>query len=297
MLSAGKLTTGPLRTGNRDFLMDGLGDLGGNIYAGTKAASGEAAVYRWDGGTDWTKVSDDNWGNDYVTYVLSLIEYKGDLYAGTKPVNLYRYDGEDDWTKIGSTLNWDGIKCLYDWDGVLYLGDSYHDLIAHYAPPTIPTLTYIYGSGGSCIWDFQLYHDRLYASAYSGVIYRSEEDDGSSWDEWTDLGSDNVWELEEYQDKLFIAAGYELYYYEAEDEGPGASIWEIPSEYRQYGEEIISMLSTGDYLCIGTGSEFSWSYSYYSTGKTYVYDGVGDPEDISDGLNTSGIQCLLMVNP
>jgi hypothetical protein len=27
-LGAGRLTTGPLRTGNRDFLMGGLGDLG-----------------------------------------------------------------------------------------------------------------------------------------------------------------------------------------------------------------------------------------------------------------------------
>ena len=29
----------------------------GDIYAGTSVTSGEAAVYRWDGGTDWTRVT------------------------------------------------------------------------------------------------------------------------------------------------------------------------------------------------------------------------------------------------
>jgi hypothetical protein len=83
----------------------------GSLYVGTwrDAGGGTAEIYRYDGGTTWTKVSQStagtiaNGGTANVELVASLVTYKGELYAASEKANaaeVYRYDGGTTWTAV-----------------------------------------------------------------------------------------------------------------------------------------------------------------------------------------------------
>ncbi len=53
---------------------------GGSLFAGTEGA---ASVWRYDGGTSWTKVAPDGFGDGNNAIIGSLVEHAGQLHAGT----------------------------------------------------------------------------------------------------------------------------------------------------------------------------------------------------------------------
>jgi hypothetical protein len=180
------------------------------------------------------------------------------------------------------------------------MGALYDDCIARYKPDEAIPLQKVLDEYGSCIWDFQEYQDKLYTSADFGRMYRSEN--GINWSRWPDdstiLGI-KVWEIEYYDSKLFIGSDNFLYY-QQNDVFPTTSCWQIPRHDTTNSEEIISMLSAGNYLFLGTGSEFANNDSIINPsaeGNVFVYDGQNF-EKISDGLEneTSGIQCIIKVD-
>ncbi len=85
----------------------------GSLYVGTMKA-GEAEVYRYNGGTSWTKVSSSTAGvisedasaTTGINSVSSMAVYNGMLYIGTAKTGgaeVYQYDGNSTWTLLSST--------------------------------------------------------------------------------------------------------------------------------------------------------------------------------------------------
>ena len=251
----------------------------GHLYAGT--VSGEIGrVWRYDGGTTWTLVGDnmDNW-------VCSLIVFRGNLYAGTAFVagRLYRYDGGTMWTMVVNYTrqdgdppsSWSGFWSLYVWNDILYIGDASMDLFGHYDGTTF---TYDADLGGSCIWNYEVYDNNLYASAYVGRVHKSS--DGTTWTTIRDYQDYDSWELETFQGYLYVTTGPKLERY---DGTIFSLVWTEPR-----GNETISMISNGNTLILGTGTV---GYGGSGVGRVYTYDGT-QVRLISGDLG-SGIQALL----
>jgi len=105
----------------------------GNLYAGTWNDDDGAQVWRYDGGTTWTQVNDDGFGNmpsGGFSVALSMTIFDDELYVGTRNDNtgteVWRYDGGTTWTQVnengfGNTSN-QAIWSLVEYDGSLYAG-------------------------------------------------------------------------------------------------------------------------------------------------------------------------------
>jgi hypothetical protein len=110
----------------------------GNLYVGTSKVN-EAEVYRYDGGTNWTRVNSAAGtisGTTAVDGISSLAVFGGSLYAGSREnakADLYVYNGGTTWSVINATpgsfvttntVNVDAISAMVVKNGFLYLGVS-----------------------------------------------------------------------------------------------------------------------------------------------------------------------------
>lgn len=117
----------------------------GSLYAGTRQA-GSAEVYRYNGGTSWTKVSnplpgtiaEDAGATSAIDAVSSMAVYNGMLYIGTAKTGgaeVYQYNGNSTWTLISSstagviggnatTTAIDSISAMTVHNGQLIIGTS-----------------------------------------------------------------------------------------------------------------------------------------------------------------------------
>ncbi|MCE7936975.1 hypothetical protein DYH10_04295, partial [Candidatus Saccharibacteria bacterium CPR2] len=120
----------------------------GKLYVGTKD-SNDAAIYRFDGGTTWTRVSDSTEGKivsadgDQIDEITSLVVFDGKLFAaadtGTDNTGaVYSYDGSS-WTLVnatrgtfGSETNRDGAGSMAVYNGILYVTTIETDAAAVY---------------------------------------------------------------------------------------------------------------------------------------------------------------------
>lgn len=114
----------------------------GRLYAGTSKIN-SAEVYRYEGGTSWTKVSATTAGTiggagtptAGIDGVSSMAVYNGRLYAGTSDgarAELYRYDGGNVWTKVSNatagtfvatnTAAVQAVTSMVVRNGALYIG-------------------------------------------------------------------------------------------------------------------------------------------------------------------------------
>ncbi len=249
----------------------------GHLYAGTLSTSSQTGrVWRYEEeSTNWTLV-----GDNLDNQVCSLIVFRGNLYAGTAwgSGKLYRYDGDNNWTNVVDLPSWLGFRSMYVWNNILYIGDIGYDLFGHYDEVTF---TFDADLGGSCIWDHEDYDSNLYSSAYQGSIHRSS--DGTTWT--TIRGYQDYsdsWEMETLQEYLYVTTGPTLERYDGNEFSP---VWTEPDRY-----EIISMISTGDVLILGTGKEAGSGYAVPGIGRVYVYD--GNEINLISGNMGSGIQSL-----
>lgn len=112
----------------------------GSLYAGTQEGT-SAEIYRWDGGTNWTRVSFgtgqiSSSGVATVDSVNKLTAYNGQLFAATARTNqseLLVYQGGTDWTRVNSqagnfvdagTISINEIESLVVYNGALYFGTT-----------------------------------------------------------------------------------------------------------------------------------------------------------------------------
>lgn len=266
----------------QEFAVLSLVEYNGYLYAGTMSSSdrdgGIGRVYRYDGVNAegehvWTMV-----GDHMDNQVSSLVVFRGELYAGTAwgSGKLYRYNEENNWTLVIDYPDWDGIRSTYVWNDLLYLGDIAYDKIGRYDGTTFEYVAYL---GGSCIYDFEVYGDNLYAAAWKGRLYGST--DGDIWNLIIDSQDDHMWELETFQDYLYMGMNSgQLQRFNGETKDV---IWTAP-------DSIISMVTYRDLLYIGTGGEAGYSERTTGDARVYQYDGTSI-QVISDVLG-QGIQVL-----
>lgn len=86
----------------------------GNLYIGTREDN-TAEIWRYDGGTTWTRVSQStpgtiaSAGTASIDGISSMAVYNGRLYVGTRELpgnaQIYRYEGGTTWTLVNTTAN------------------------------------------------------------------------------------------------------------------------------------------------------------------------------------------------
>ena len=188
-----------------DAVLD-LAEYEGQLYAGTMYPSHPdkpgSSVYRYDGGSDWTEVGYFASGEQ----VSALAVFKGELYAGTSwgGAKLYRYNGPDDWEPVWPDKWQDdpyvGIRSLYVWGDVLYMGMGEYQSDTIWTWDGVGEPQLVMEVDGYCIWDFEPYANKLYASAWHGYLYSSG--DGTNWGTFSNYlngdGERDIWDIEEF---------------------------------------------------------------------------------------------------
>jgi hypothetical protein len=183
----------------------------GSLYIGTNEA-GLAEVYRYDGGTTWTKVSQAAAGTiaasgtTAISAVSDMIVYNGSLYIATAKANaaeVYRYDGGTTWTKVSQatagtiaaagTAAIDGVYTMAVNNGVLYIGTNEPNAAEVYRYDGGTTWTKVsqatagtIANGGTAaiegLRSMVVYNGSLYVGTYepnAGEVYRY--DGGTNW--------------------------------------------------------------------------------------------------------------------
>ena len=181
----------------------------GSLYIGTSKAGGGAEIYRYDGGSSWTKVSQAtagtiaSGGTSSIVETLAMTVYNGSLYIGTGKINggeVYRYDGGTTWTKVsqatagtiasGGTANIDAMRSLVVYGGNLYGATNETGSSEIYRYDGGTTWTKVsqatagtYASGGTASIDESrgmiVYNNSLYAvtsKANAAEVYRYDGD-------------------------------------------------------------------------------------------------------------------------
>ncbi|MDD5063222.1 MAG: hypothetical protein PHQ35_00480 [Phycisphaerae bacterium] len=260
------------------------------IYAGTRDGKVWKTVFSPGTGYIWTEVMFPS--GQEPGQVNALIEYKGELYAGTGygSAKLFRLHGNDQWEFVTTANGFAGIRCLYVYQDILFLGDIAEDRFGHYYEGVY---TYDGMYGISCIWDFQEYNNRLYAGSYLGDVYRLQELlpnplTSFTWGKVREADNYDTWELETFQGLLYVSHCGELLTYDGDTFSESTIV--IPN-----GNTIIAMLTCKDgwgNLLIGVGQEMGAGEGCTGTvGRIYLYNGT---ELISiSGEIGMGIQCFL----
>ena len=178
----------------------------GGFYAG---GTYPGLVYKYIGGSTWIPIS------DVLGYsVRTVVEYDGDLYAGTQTEDycsgdptgqVWRYDGDCDWTLVGDDMD-DVVNVLVVYDGDLYAGTSWNGArLYRYNSPGNWTLAVDYGDWSGI--------RSAYAWDYDGLLYVGDNNfdligqfDGTVFLEVTDLEGSCIWDFEEYDGELYTSA-------------------------------------------------------------------------------------------
>lgn len=278
----------------------------GELYAGvitnSYAYNSQGLIYRYDGYNPstgehiWTQVG------QLDQQVCELVEFNGDLYAGTAvgSARLYRYDpATESWSLMIDHTSWDGTRAAFVWGDWLYIGDWYNDRFARWNGVTFEDLG---NFGGSCIYDLEAYGDFLYGGAYIGAMYRVTYSPSSIARIWYIPDSRYVWALDEFQDRLYIgvdwigsgAADGQLWKYNRHTDTRELA-WSLPVSNSHEG--VISLTSDGDFtLYMGIGGQavgYPYSLSGAGTGQVWAFDGSNYTKISTDGSLGTGVQTLL----
>jgi len=261
--------------------------------------------------------------------VLSLVDYRGHLYAGTMSASnpqegvgrVHRYDGEGQhvWTMVGDKMG-DRVSSLIVFNDRLYAGTSWGSgRLYRYEGESKWTKVVDYtewsGIRSSYVWNNMLYLGDV-ADDKIGQY------DGTTFQHIASLGGSCIYDFESYNGCLYAGAyqGRLLGSPDGESwsvvsEGLGPHMWELETfqdylymsldsgELQRFDgttrqtvwtapDGIISMVACGDRLFIGTGGEagaFQGSVSGIS--RIYQFDGV-QVNAISDLLGRGGVQVL-----
>ena len=178
----------------------------GNLYIGTNEGNA-TEVYRYDGGTTWTKVSQTtagtiaSGGTSGIDAVSAMAVYNNSLYIGVEENNgaeIYRYDGGTTWTRVssstpgtintGGTTGIDGVPSMATYNGGLYIGTYKNNNaeIYRYDNGTGWFLVNAYsGLNVTTIDSLMVYNGRLHSGAGRGGNVQTDRYDGGTT--WTTL--------------------------------------------------------------------------------------------------------------
>ncbi|MDM8525546.1 hypothetical protein QUF80_19425 [Desulfococcaceae bacterium HSG8] len=113
--------------------VESMAVLNGELYAGTWNDDDGCQVWRYDGGTDWTKINENGFGKapfEGLSVALALEIFDEHLYVGTRNdddgAEVWRYDGGSDWTQINKdgfgTVASQAVWDMTEYDGKLCAG-------------------------------------------------------------------------------------------------------------------------------------------------------------------------------
>jgi len=284
----------------------------GHLYAGTvnyENANG-CAVWRYDGGTDWTQVASGGFGDAANEMVFCMAAYNGLFYAGTyngtTGCEVFSYDGTA-WTQeVGQGAAGtptgpgfgDGTNCvaagdMIVYDGMLYVGSGWG------------------GSSVANIWAFDgadwtqantdgfgdvsnrgsralaIYNGQLYAGTNSsgngGQVWRY---DGPDPGDWTRVATDGFGN-NDYEVRVMDAWGGDLYAGTSGTDTPyvwmydGANWSDVTPTFPDANNDAIrSMAVYKDALYVGVGN-YSGAVPLDNVGTQVYRYGGGAPEQVN----------------
>jgi hypothetical protein len=188
----------------------------GKLYAGTgtwdweKSNAGRGGrnhVYCYEGGTRWRDCG--AVGNAFC--VMSLVSFKGKLYATDDSSKCYRYDEDETWAYCGHPERSDRLQCLMPWHGSLYVGNT-DGLVFRYQGGTKWECVGRKPHGATQIHKLQVFAGKLHAGTWpKGKVLRYEG--GTEWSDLGELGIstekvqiNEVNDLQVYNGKLYAGA-------------------------------------------------------------------------------------------
>ena len=148
----------------------------GSLYV----AASSGRVYRYQGLNDW--VDTGRLGTN--TYIWAMVEYNGQLYAGTGTSGrVYRYEGDNNWVDVGRLGVATYVYSLTVSGGNLYAGTNDAGQVFRYdGDGSWTSLGQV--ATNTQIWSMIEFNGNLYVGTYgTGRVYR--HDGGTTW---TDVG-------------------------------------------------------------------------------------------------------------
>jgi hypothetical protein len=187
------------------------------LYAGVSNEDGRAAVYHYSGkGTEWTLISiPGGLGNVGEAYaVLCLVEYNGELYAGTMSEcsdsdssvgRVYRYLGGTEWQQVGGPLD-NQVCSLAVYNRKLYAGTAY-------TVGTTAMKLYRWDSSWACVVNYPAWDGTRSLYVWDGLLYLGDiyADRIGRYNGFTgftpvaDLGGWCIYDFELYQNNLYAS--------------------------------------------------------------------------------------------
>lgn len=299
----------------------------GYIYAATRALTGKAEVRRLQGAASWVKVSEDTWDGFDIYQINGLKVFQNQLHActgtyssfdmGGEPGRMARYDKNTGlWDVLEGVhfIDYDdydyyqaGIASMLNWGDYLYFGNINADQIARYSGAATEDVMNV---SGSCIYDFAIFQNDIYACAYAeygdyftSPLYYSDNGDPDpfSWDLAAEIGYEHCWTLTVFDNLLYVGEGPYLH---SSNNGTSFSrVTDNGADWEAENGELLSLLPYGDELFIGTGVAGRMeSLGNGTQGRVYKLwvDGsqVTQIENYSEGQGmdpavVKGVQCLI----
>ena len=180
----------------------------GKLYAGIATTSDEGYLYRYDGGTSWTRI------NRFGTSkrVCSLLVHNNKLYAGLSEGDIYEYD-RNSWSRV-TQYNNVKILSMATYHQILYVGTSWGTLFS-YDGETWEGIGSIGNNNGART--MVVFDGNLYTGAGNGKIFRY--DGGTTWTEVGSPTSGRAESLCVYNNKLYVIkqSNANVYRYDGEN--------------------------------------------------------------------------------
>ena len=138
-----------------------LGVFDGHLYGAGNEGNKRGGIYRYDGGTTWTRTGD----QAGVDQVYSFAVYGGNLHAGTWPdARVFRYDGGEVWTDCGRMGEELEVMGMAVYNGKMYGGTL----------PLAEVYRYDGGTTWTCTGQLDTTPDVRYRRAWSMAVFQGK---------------------------------------------------------------------------------------------------------------------------
>ena len=231
----------------------------------TVAPNGDVVVADWDnhrvqkfspGVPGWVQTNINGFGDQWATWISSLLPFRGSLYAAGYPPRVWRMTPAGAWSQVNDDYFGDDINAEIDamaeFNGSLYAAtftwvcDDFNCTIGHTMGPQVyrsadgttwqvATAAGGFGSGNRYIASMTVFNGYLYAGmggdeTHGAEIWRTT--DGLSWTRVVENGFDNdpyntdVLSLAVYGGQLYAGTRHGDWYDDGHDDGPlGGEVW------------------------------------------------------------------------
>jgi len=237
---------------------------------------------RWDLGgselaSDWFQIAYD--GDTEIAGILSIIEFDGDLYAGTSDGRVITSVNGTTWSLAYDSLE-DEMHGLALFGGDLYAITGNNGRVLKTTDGSSWTLAY--DSPQTDLFAIQEFSSYLYVGGDNGVIYRSS--DGATWTLAYDSPQTTIHDFGDFNGSLFAATGTNGVIYSSAD----GTTWSLAYDSPQTG--ILSLASldpsldpyVDDTLFAGVDT----SFLIYKTTDGTTWEVAYDGPDGAGGVNS-----------